>query len=88
MKKQGAPDPKRAVANDKPENAKAAKVKKSSKAADDAKYVIGNPASVKRGCLLARVEFAKAKGTVGLSRSFTEIILCFVPKEGIRSTGN
>jgi hypothetical protein len=61
MKKQGTTDAKRAAANDKPENGKAAK---RSKPAEDAKYVIGNTSRVKRGFLLALVEFAKAKGEV------------------------
>ncbi len=61
MKKQGTTDAKRAAANDKPENGKAAK---RSNPAEDAKYVIGNASRVKRGFLLALVEFAKAKGEV------------------------
>ena len=64
MKKQGATDVKRAAANDGQENGKATKAKKSSTPAEDAKYTIGNLATVKRGFLLALVEFAKAKGTV------------------------
>jgi hypothetical protein len=65
MKKQGATDAKRAAANDKPENEKAAKAKKSSKPAEDAKYTIGSTETVKRGFLLEFLKFfVKAKGTV------------------------
>ena len=64
MKKQGATDAKRAAANDKPENGKAEKAKKSSKPAEDAKYTIGSTETVKRGFLLEFVKFVKAKGTV------------------------
>lgn len=64
MKKQGATDAKRAAANDKPENGKAAKTKKSSKPPEDAKYTIGSTETVKRGFLLEFVKFVKAKGTV------------------------
>src|ERR1035441_3147567 len=52
-------------ANDKPENEKAAKAKKSSKPAEDAKYTIGSTETVKRGFLLEFLKFfVKAKGTV------------------------
>ena len=65
MKKQGATDAKRAAANDKSENKKAAKAKKSSKPAEDAKYVIGSTEIVKRrGFLLEFLKVVKAKGTV------------------------
>ena len=64
MKKQGATDAKRAAANDRPENGKAEKTKKSSKPADDAKYAVGSTETVKRGFLLEFVKFVKAKGAV------------------------
>jgi hypothetical protein len=64
MKRQGMTDAKRAAANDKSENKKAAKAKKSSKPAEDAKYTIGSTETVKRGFLLEFVKFVKAKGTV------------------------
>ena len=64
MKKQGTTDAKRAAANDRPENGKAEKAKKSSKPAEDAKYTIGSTETVKRGFLLEFVKFVKAKGTV------------------------
>jgi hypothetical protein len=63
MKKQAATDAKKAAANDKPENGKAEKAKRV-KPAEDAKYTVGNLATVKRGFLLALCEFVKAKGTV------------------------
>jgi hypothetical protein len=61
MKKQAATDAKNAAANDKPENGKAEKAKRV-KPAEDAKYTVGNLATVKRGFLLALCEFVKAKG--------------------------
>ena len=64
MKKQGATDAKRAAANDRPENGKAEKARKSSKSVEDAKYTIGSTETVKRGFLLEFVKFVKAKGTV------------------------
>ena len=65
MKRQGMTDAKRAAANDKSENKKAAKAKKSSKPAEDAKYTIGSTETVKRGFLLEFLKFfVKAKGTV------------------------
>jgi hypothetical protein len=65
MKKQSATDAKRAAANDKPENEKAQKAKKSSKPAEDTKYVIGSTEIVKRrGFLLEFLKVVKAKGTV------------------------
>lgn len=62
MKKQPV-DAKKAAAND-TENSNGKKVSKRTKPAEDAKYVVGNLATVKRGFLLAMVEFCKAKGTV------------------------
>jgi hypothetical protein len=65
MKKQGAPDVKQRAANDKPENGKAAKTKKSSKPAEDAKYTIGSTEIGKRrGFLLEFLKVVKAKGTI------------------------
>ena len=64
MKRQGAPDVKRAAANDRPKNGKAEKAKKSSKPVEDAKYTIGSTETVKRGFLLEFVKFVKARGTV------------------------
>ena len=65
MKKRStATDAKRAAANDRPENGKAEKAKKSSKPAEDVKYTIGSTETVKRGFLLEFVKFVKAKGTV------------------------
>jgi hypothetical protein len=66
MKRQGMTDAKRAAANDKSENKKAAKAKKSSKPAEDAKYTIGSTEIVKRrGFLLEFLKFfVKAEGTV------------------------
>jgi len=63
MKKQAATDAKKAAANDKPENGKATKAKRA-KAPDDARYVVGNLTTVKRGFLLEMVTFAKSKGEV------------------------
>ena len=60
MKKQAA-NGKKAAANDKPEPANTTK---GSKPAEDAKYTIGSTETVRRGFLLAMVEFAKARGTV------------------------
>jgi hypothetical protein len=62
MKKQGTTDAKKAAANDK-ENGKTEKAKRV-KPTEDAKYAVGNLATVKRGFLLALCEFVKAKGTV------------------------
>lgn len=65
MKKGKQTDAKKAAANDKENgnNGKATKAKRA-KVPEEAKYTIGNIATVKRGFLLALVEFAKAKGTV------------------------
>jgi hypothetical protein len=60
MKKQAATDAKKTAANDKPENGKAKRVKP----VEDAKYIIGSIETVRRGFLLAMVEFCKTKGTV------------------------
>ena len=61
MKKQPV-DAKKAAANDK-ENGNGKKARRT-KPAEDAKYVVGNTSTVKRGFLAALVEFAKAKGEV------------------------
>ena len=52
------------AANDKPENGKAAKARKSSKPAEDAKYTIGSTETVKRGFLKEFCDFTRKKGTV------------------------
>ena len=62
MKKQPV-DAKKAAANDK-ENGNGKKVSKRTKPAADEKYTIGSTETVRRGFLLAMVEFCKAKGTV------------------------
>lgn len=72
MKKQGATDAKRAAANDRPENGKAEKAKKSSKPGEDAKYTIGSTETVKRGFLLEFAKFVKAKVTVDAAMLIAE----------------
>ena len=63
MKKQGTTtNAKRAVANDGPDTEKVEKALKASKPAEQ--FKLGNSNTVKRGFLLAFVEFAKKKGTV------------------------
>ncbi len=59
MKKQNG---KKAAAND--VEKETPKAKKSKRVPDDARYVVGNLATVKRGFLLEMVTFAKAKGEV------------------------
>jgi hypothetical protein len=55
---------KKAAANDVEKDEPKAKAAKRTKPAEDAKYVIGSIETVKRGFLLAMIEFARAKGTV------------------------
>lgn len=62
--KKSTTEAKRAAANDKPENGKAQKGKRSSTPAEDTKYTIGSTETVKRGLLLEFVKFVRAKGTV------------------------
>ena len=62
MKKQPV-DAKKAAANDKPEDGKATKARRT-KAPDDTRYTVGNLTTVKRGFLLAMCEFVKAKSEV------------------------
>jgi hypothetical protein len=64
MRKQGTTDVKQRAANDRPENGKAAKARKSSKPAEDAKYTIGSTETVKRGFLKEFCDFTRKKGTV------------------------
>ena len=72
MKKQGALDAKRAAANDKPENGKAEKARKSSKPPEDAKYTIGSTETVKRGFLKEFCDFTRKKGTVDAAMLIAE----------------
>jgi hypothetical protein len=72
MKKQGTTDVKLRAANDRPENGKAEKAKKSSKPADDAKYTIGSTETVKRGFLKEFCDFTRKKGTVDAAMLIAE----------------
>lgn len=69
MKKQGTTDAKKAAANDKLENGKAAK---RTTVADNAKYVIGVTDTVRRGFLKLFVEFVQKKGTVNAEQLVAE----------------
>jgi hypothetical protein len=73
MKKQGTSDAKKRAANDveKDETPKAA-VAKAPKATPDQRYELGSVATVKRGFLLAVVEFTKKKGTVSAEQLISE----------------
>lgn len=71
MKKQPI-DAKKAAANDKPENGKAEKAKRSPKPAEDAKYTIGSTETVKRGFLQEFCDFTRKKGTVDAAMLIAE----------------
>jgi len=73
MKKQATSDAKKRAANDveKDETPKAA-VAKAPKAIPDQRYELGSIATVKRGFLLAFVEFAKKKGSVNAEMLIAE----------------
>ena len=65
MKKRATTDVKKAAANDKENGTtKTTKAAKRSKPAEDAKYVVGNTSTVKRGFLAAMIKFCEAKSEV------------------------
>ena len=75
MKKRGATDAKRAAGNDveKDEATKSPKAPRKTKAPKpDQRYELGSVATVKRGFLLAVVEFTKKKGTVSAEQLISE----------------
>jgi len=73
MKKQATSDAKKRAANDveKDETPKAA-APKAPKAVPDQRYQLGSIATVKRGFLLAFVEFTKKKGSINAEQLIAE----------------
>jgi hypothetical protein len=73
MKKQGAPDAKRAAANDKLENGKAEKAsaKKAPKPTNE-RYTIGSTDTVRGGFLKEFCDFTRKKGTVDAAMLIAE----------------
>jgi hypothetical protein len=73
MKRQGTTtDAKRAAANDRPDSDKAEKAPKVPTPAEH--FKLGSIATVKRGFLLAFVEFVKKKGTIDAAMLVAEFV--------------